>query len=154
MADRPLVILGAGTFAIEALEIAELAGGFRPIAFAVSDPPVPGTTHAGLPVIHVDDLPAPDAIVVATGIVSTRRRHIVRPVAARGYAFTALVHPSAIVSPRARVEPGATVGAGVIIASHARVGAHVLINRGANIGHDDVLEPLRRSAPARRWPAR
>ena len=142
MSGRPIVILGAGTYAIEALEIAELAGGFQPIGFAVSDPPAVGATHAGLPVMFVDDLPPAASIVVASGIVSTRRRRIVEAVAARGYTFTALVHPRAIVSPRARIEAGATIGAGVIVASHTHIGAHVLLNRGANIGHDNDLQPF------------
>jgi acetyltransferase EpsM len=134
-----LIILGAGTFAIETLEIAELAGGFLPIGFAVSDPPPPGTIHAGLPVYHVDDLPRAGSVVLAAGIVSTRRRHLVEHARARGHAFATLVHPSAVVSPRASLDHGAVIGAGVIVASNTRIAAHVLLNRGANIGHDNHL---------------
>jgi acetyltransferase EpsM len=142
VADRPLIILGAGTYAIEALEIAELGGGFTPVGFAVSDPPAAGTTHVGLKVYHVDDLPPPGSVVVATGIVSTRRRGLIEAVQARGHDFVALVHPGAMVSPRATIDAGATVGAGVIVASHTRIGAHVLLNRGANIGHDNDVQPF------------
>ncbi|HEY0875027.1 MAG TPA: acetyltransferase [Vicinamibacterales bacterium] len=139
MPDTPLLILGAGTFAIETLEIAELAGGFRPAGFVVSDPPAV-REHAGFPVYEEGSIPEPllHAHVVA-GIVSTRRRAFVERMAARGFTFTALRHPTAIVSPRASIAPGAVIGAGVIVASNTSVGPHVLLNRGANIGHDNRI---------------
>jgi len=142
MTDVGLFILGAGSFAIETLEIAELTGGFRPLGFAVSDLPAPGATHAGLPVLHVDSLPPVGSIVVVAGIVSTKRRRIVSDVARRGYRFATLVHPRAIVSTRASIGAGSIVGAGVIVASNTIIGANVILNRGANVGHDNRLDPF------------
>ena len=140
MPDIPLLILGAGSFAIEALEIAELAGGFRPLGFVVSDPAPPGSTHAGLPVYGEDAIPAELAgAQVVGGIVSTRRRAFIERIEARGFVFTTLRHPTAIVSPRATLMPGALLGAGVIVASNTRIGAHTVLNRGANVGHDNQL---------------
>jgi acetyltransferase EpsM len=140
MPDVPLLILGAGTFAVETLEIAELAGGFRPLGFVVSDPAGRDARHAGLPVYHEDALPpGAGAARLVAGIVSTRRRAFVTRMRDRGFAFATLVHPSAIVSPRAVVADGAVIGAGVIVASNTQVGAHVLLNRGANVGHDNRL---------------
>jgi sugar O-acyltransferase (sialic acid O-acetyltransferase NeuD family) len=140
MAEIPLLILGAGTFAIETLEIAELAGGFRPLGFIVSERPREGASHAGLPVFHAGATPVGpgDALLVA-GIVSNRRRAFIEEMHDRGFRFATLVHPGAIVSPRAVVMEGAVIGAGVIVASHTHVGAHALLNRGANIGHDNTL---------------
>jgi acetyltransferase EpsM len=140
MPDIPLLILGAGSFAIEALEIAELSGGFRPAGFVVSDPSPNGSSHAGLPVYAENAIPAEflGAHVVG-GIVSTRRRAFIERIAARGFVFATLRHPTAIVSPRATLMPGALLGAGVIVASNTRVGAHTLLNRGANVGHDNQL---------------
>jgi sugar O-acyltransferase (sialic acid O-acetyltransferase NeuD family) len=140
---RPLLILGAGSFAIEVLEAAELAGA-RVAGFVVSDDLAPPTLrHAGLPVFVESAVPfAPHEVSLAGGIVTTRRRAFVERMAARGFTFLTVVHPSAIVSPRARLDEGAFVGAGVIVASHTRVGAHVLLNRGANVGHDNEVEPF------------
>jgi UDP-perosamine 4-acetyltransferase len=140
---RPLLILGAGSFAIEVLEAAELAG-VRVAGFVVSDDLAPPTPrHAGLPVFVESAVPfAPEEVALAGGIVTTRRRAFVERMTARGFAFLTVVHPSAIVSPRARIDDGAFVGAGVIVASHTHVGAHVLLNRGANVGHDNALEPF------------
>lgn len=140
MPEIPLLILGAGSFAIETLEIAELAGGFRPVGFVVSERTPGQEGHAGLPVFTEDAIPAElaDAQVVA-GIVSTRRRPFIERMAGRGFSFTTLRHPTAVISPRAAIGSGAIIGAGVIVASNTRVGSHVLLNRGANIGHDNEL---------------
>lgn len=139
MCDTALIILGAGSFAIEALEIAELTGRFRPIGFAVSDPPSPGTRHAGLPVMHVDDLPPPGTVVVVAAIVTTKRRQIVTHVLGQGHRFATLIHPRAVVSPRATVADGTIIGAGAIVASNTQIGPHVILNRGANVGHDNRI---------------
>jgi sugar O-acyltransferase (sialic acid O-acetyltransferase NeuD family) len=142
MPDTSLLILGAGTFAIETLEIAELAGGFTPAGFVLSHTPV-STSHAGLPVFEESGIP--DSLrtaLIVGGIVSTRRRGFIERLARRGYSFATLRHPSAVISPRAVVAAGAVVGAGVIVASNTQVGPHVLLNRGANIGHDNQLGPF------------
>lgn len=140
MRKRALFILGAGSFAIEALEIAMLDGAFDPIGFVVSEPLQPPATHAGLPVYHEDALP-PEAsgAEFIGGIVTTRRQAFVERLLKRGCVFATLRHPSAILSPRAEFGAGSLVGAGTIVASNTIVGAHVLINRGANIGHDNRL---------------
>jgi sugar O-acyltransferase (sialic acid O-acetyltransferase NeuD family) len=139
MSETALIILGAGSFAVEALEIAELMGGFTPIGFAVSDPPAPGSAHAGLPVMHVGDLPAPGTVVVVAAIVSTQRRRIVTDVLRCGHRFATLIHPRATVSPRASIADGAIIGAGAIVASNTAIGPHVILNRGANVGHDNRI---------------
>lgn len=140
MTEIPVVILGAGTFAIEVLEAAELAG--RDVrGFLVSDANWRASVeHAGRPVFTPDDLPwRPGEVQLVAGIVSTKRRVLVDAMAARGFSFAAVRHPSAIVSPRASVAPGSVIGAGVIVSANTRVGEHVILNRGANIAHDVVL---------------
>lgn len=146
--SHPLVILGAGTFATEVLEAAEL--GHREVrGFLVSDASWRAQpTHEGLPVYTPEDLPfGPDEIHLIAGIVSTKRRQIVEAMAARGFAFGTVQHPSAIVSPRARIAAGAFIGAGVIVSAHTQVGPHVILNRGANVAHDVVLGPLATVGP-------
>lgn len=44
-------------------------------------------------------------------------------------------------------ECGAVIGAGVIVASNTVVGPHVLLNRGANVGHDNWLGEFVTIAP-------
>jgi sugar O-acyltransferase (sialic acid O-acetyltransferase NeuD family) len=140
VSTRPLLILGAGTFAVELLEAAELSG-HAVAGFVVSDAAFRTVAQVeGLPVFTMDDLPiAPPDVVCVAGIVSTRRCAFVEQMEARGFAFTSVRHPSSIVSPRASVSAGAFIGAGVIVSASSRVGSHVVLNRGANIAHDVQL---------------
>src|SRR5690348_15793235 len=108
--QTPLLILGAGAFAVEALEIAELAGHFHPLGFVVSDDVQASAEHAGLPVYRESSLPCdPKDVRLAAGIMTTRRRAFVERLEARAFTFTAIVHPSAVVSPRASIAAGAVV---------------------------------------------
>ncbi len=136
--DTPLLILGAGDFAMEVLDIAECAGGFQPLGFVNSlERPAPGTRHAGLPVYWAEDLPvAADQCALAGGIVSTRRRAFLEAVQSRGYRFARVLHPSATISRHAELGAGAVVNAGVIISRGAVIAPQVVVNRGALIGHD------------------
>ncbi len=137
MSESPLLILGAGTFATEVLEAAERSGRIVR-GFVVSDDGFRTTReHEGLPVFVPDEIVwSRDEVMCVAGIVSTKRRTIVELMAARGYTFASVVHPTAIVSRRASIAPGAFVSAGAIVAANTRVGAHVVLNRGANVAHD------------------
>lgn len=140
MAGRPLVILGAGSFAVETMEAAELSGR-TVLGFLVSDKQFRSADqHEGKPIFVPDDLPwSPSEVSCIAGIVSTKRRGFIQAMLARDFEFAAVVHPTAIVSPRATIEAGALVGAGAIVSAHTRVGPHVILNRGANIAHDVTL---------------
>ena len=97
---------------------------------------------------HEDAIPASATTAqVISGIVTSRRRPFIERMATRGYGFASLVHPSAIVSPRATLSAGVIIGAGVIVASNTVVGPHVLLNRGANVGHDNWLGEFVTIAP-------
>jgi acetyltransferase EpsM len=138
----PLLILGRGTFAVEALDIAETAGGFTPLGFVDSiERPAPGATHADLPVFWIDELPhaAPDCVLVSA-IVTNRRRAFVDAMRRRGYRFVSLVHPSSTISRRARIGEGCIVNAGAIVSQNTRIDGQVVLNRGCLIGHDVHVE--------------
>ncbi len=137
-AGPPLLIFGCGTFAVQVLEIAELAGGVSPVGFINSfEVPVPGTTLEKLPVHHIDALPfAPGDALVIGGVVSNRRRIGIEALAKRGYRFATLVHPGATISRRATLAAGCVVSSGVQIAAYADLREHAVVNRAASIGHD------------------
>jgi acetyltransferase EpsM len=141
MEPRSILFLGDGPFAVEALDIAEAAGGFKPLGFVNSqERPASGSTLEGLPVFWIDDLPfGSGECEVACAIVTTQRRAFIDDMRRRGYRFRSLIHPSANVSIRARIGDGCILNAGTVVASNADVGEHTIINRGALIGHDDLI---------------
>ena len=141
---KPLLILGSGTFALETLDIAETAGGFTPVGFVNSlERPAPGARHGGLPVFWIDDVPfRPEDCSLVAGIVSTRRRELIEVMQARGYRFTSVIHPSAVISRCATIGDGCVINAGVVVSQNASVDAHVILNRGSLIGHDNRIGPF------------
>lgn len=140
MASR-LLILGSGSFAVEALDIAELMGTFEVLGFVNSvDRILPSTLHSGLPVYSTDTLPAaPDDCMIVAGIVSNKRRAFVEQVSALGYRAATLVHPSSVVSPRATIGEGCIIGAAAVVASNTRLQPHVILNRGCLVGHGNDI---------------
>jgi sugar O-acyltransferase (sialic acid O-acetyltransferase NeuD family) len=139
METRSLLILGDGPFAVEALDIAEAAGGFTPLGFVNSvQRPVSGSTLAGLPIFWIDDIPfGADRCDVVCAIVTTRRRAFIEVMLGRGYRFGSLIHPFASVSRRARISDGCILNAGAVVGSNADLGEYTIVNRGALIGHDN-----------------
>jgi acetyltransferase EpsM len=136
-----LLILGAGTFAVEVLEMVESRGDLEAAGFLTNlERPAPDARHCGLPVYSADAPPfGPDECVLVSGIVSTKRRAFIEEMVARGYRFVSAVHRGAIVSPRASIGAGCAIGAGVVIGAHTRLGDHIVVNRGALVGHDNTI---------------
>ena len=137
----PLLILGSGTFALETLDIAETAGDYQPLGFVNSLERSPANaTHAGLPVFWVDDVPfKPGDCFLVAGIVSTHRRDIIETMAARGFRFVSVIHPSAVISRRSRIAEGCIINAAAVVSHNTTIEAHVILNRGCLVGHDNHI---------------
>ena len=140
----PLLILGAGSMAVEVLDIAETSGQFEVLGFVVNRPGAPAELE-GRPVYRLADLPP--GVACVAGIVSNQRRAFIEEVAALGHPFVSVIHPSAQISRRATILPGCVIHPGVIVASNTTIGAHCLLNRGALIGHDNRLEAFTTVGP-------
>lgn len=136
MANEPLVIVGAGTMAMEVADLISDVGGFDLLGFVV-DEPTEKKLLIDLPVWDISELPelACDPCLIA-GIFSPDRMKIIRKL--DGYWIT-IVHPSASVSKTATICKGVVINRQVAIGRDAYIGDHVLINRGATIGHHTVL---------------
>jgi acetyltransferase EpsM len=87
--------------------------------------------------------PAVDALILAIGDNSTRRR-LAERLAVR---FGSALHPRATISPSAHLEPGTVVMANATINADARVGAHGIVNVQASVDHDCRLENFVHLAP-------
>jgi sugar O-acyltransferase (sialic acid O-acetyltransferase NeuD family) len=146
---RPLVIIGAGGFAREVLQIAlDLAqrGGseetWDTVAFAVDARFVSSTTVHDLPVLSFEDAFGchPEAwAVIAVGSPATRRR-ISRQLESRVRGrWATLVHTTSWLGRRVTVAPGSVICAGCQITTDISIGTHVHVNLGCTIGHDSSL---------------
>jgi sugar O-acyltransferase (sialic acid O-acetyltransferase NeuD family) len=86
---------------------------------------------------EIDDLRDSHALICTLG--TTLREGWVTQMEARGFGFTTLVHPSAVVSRRTALGPGVAVDAGAVIAGFSTLDPHVRIGRRASIGHHTVI---------------
>lgn len=74
--------------------------------------------------------------IVAIGDAEIRERIV----NAHHLNWTAVIHPSAVVSPSAEIGEGTVVMPGAIINVRAKIGKHCIINSGAIVEHDNVIE--------------
>lgn len=81
-------------------------------------------------------------------IVSIGNNRIRRSIAEKVDAvFGMAVHPSAIVSGSARIDVGTVVMQGVIIQACVQIGKHCIINTGASIDHECVIDDFVHISP-------
>lgn len=81
--------------------------------------------------------------IIAVGDNTTRKKISGRVM----HRFTNTVHPSVIYSPFASIGTGSMVLHGSIIQAQAKIGDHVIINTGAQVDHDCVIENFVHIAP-------
>lgn len=133
---KPLLLLGGGAHAMVVAEAAIAAN--IPLAGFLDDDADANlrnlAPHLG-PISKLNDA-APEAnTIIALGDVAIRAwvvKRLSRP-------STAVVHPSAVVSPTAVLGAGVFVGPLAVIHARARVGDHAIINTAAVIEHDCAI---------------
>jgi acetyltransferase EpsM len=137
MENKPLLILGTGTFAVEIADVAAeipnvlVAGFVENLDRGRCAEPLDGKR-----VYWVEELRALAGLHrVVCGLGTTHRSRFTEQAVALGCEFATLVHPTARLSASSSLGKGAILNAGVIVASHTQLGAHVSVNRAATIGH-------------------
>lgn len=151
MADgRPQVVLfGASEHARVVADIARCAGCD---VIAVVDEDQGKPDFGGIPIVH-DVAQAVHRYeegrwCISIGDNHTRAQVVERLLAMRpNLAFITLVHPRAVVADDAQVAEGTVVMAGAVVNPGSRIGRHCIINTGACIDHDNVLEDFSSAAP-------
>ena len=135
---RPLLILGARTFAPEVADLVSEIPGFRVVGFVENmETERCRETLEGLSILWVDDLrQLAERHWAVCALGTTHRSGFIEQVAEYGISFATLTHPFARISSKSSVGEGTIVSAGAIIAAHTQIGRHVIVNRGALIGHD------------------
>jgi acetyltransferase EpsM len=87
--------------------------------------------------------------VLGFGALETRFRRLeaVRRLAPRVAGWASVIHKSAWISPTSVIAEGSVIMPGVMIQTGARIGAHCVVNTGAVVEHDVVLEDFVQVAP-------
>lgn len=150
---RPLVVVGAGGFGRETLDVARAINRESDhvvwdIRGVVDDSPCTedlarlerqGVEWLG-PLERLSDLPAGTMVTIGVGSPEARRRLDTRITAGDMARLATLVHPSAVVGTDSHVGEGNIICAGVSIGTNVVLGRSVHLNPHAVIGHDTVLE--------------
>lgn len=148
MTPTPLLLVGAGGFARETLELVRAINRAAPawevLGFLDDDPAREGSVVSGIRVIGpsaaVHDLA--DAHVVAC-VASPgdphRRLRLVSRLGLPAERYATLVHPAAVVPESATLGPGTVLHATTVLTADVTVGAHVAVMPAVVLTHDDVV---------------
>lgn len=143
-----LLLLGAGGFARETLELVRAVNGagilWDVLGFLDDDPHLHGRKVGGVPVLGPTDAAHdyPDAFVTATvaspGDPGRRLRLVARlDIALERYAT--LIHPDAVVPERTLIGHGSVLHARVVATADIELGAHVAVMPAVVLTHDDFV---------------
>lgn len=141
---RPLLVVGAGGMAREALEAAAAAGCWQVLGVLDDDPTRHGALVGGAPVLGpveaAHDHPEA-AVVVCTGRPDDygSRERIVARLRLPPDRWATVVHPAAALAGSCRLGEGCVVLAGVVATADVTVGRHVVVMPHVTLTHDDVV---------------
>lgn len=152
---RNFVIIGAGGFAREVLDIFEAcieAGeNFNVLGYIVEARfSAPGTIVNDQPVLGGFEwfkTQPPDTYTVCGVGAPEVRRRLALQAEQNGARFGNIIHPNAVVTRRVMLGEGVVITAGCIFTNQIRLGNHVHVNLDCTIGHDAVLEDYATLAP-------
>jgi sugar O-acyltransferase (sialic acid O-acetyltransferase NeuD family) len=150
---RPVVVVGAGGFGREVLDVVGAANDFaaRPrfdVYGVVDDAPsevnLRRLTRRGVKFLGSIEqwLHSSDgaAYVIGVGSPSARRRLDALLGTEGREPVAAVVHPAAVVGSEAQIGPGTVVCGGVQVSTNVTLGRQVHLNPNATIGHDAVVD--------------
>ena len=140
-----VVVLGAGGHAKPVIEALRAMG--AEVLGVLDDAPrgpVLGAARLGA----LSDLArfAGEAAAIAIGDNATRAR-LGDACLAAGLSLPPVLHPAALLSPSAVIEAGAQIMARAAVGPEARVGRLVLVNTGAIVEHDCVVDEAAHLGP-------
>lgn len=150
---RPLVVLGAGGFARETVQLlrvhpasASRGESYEVTGFLDDDPRRRGTRVDGVPVLgpteQAGEHAARGAVLLACvgnpGAPLSRQQLVAR-LGLPDEAWATVVHPLASVSPDSVVGPGSVLHAGVVLTAGVWVGRHVAVMPHVVLTHDDEV---------------
>ncbi|GHC04735.1 acetyltransferase [Cerasicoccus arenae] len=145
--STPLLIIGAGGFALEAIWLAEAMNTVKSadwhLVGLADDSVSAGETIGGLPVLGTPDvaaqqLPSGTAFHIAIGDNRVRLR-LADELIALGLTPASLISPKAEIASDAQIGLGSFIGHFASIAPQTVIGAQALINVSAVVGHEAII---------------
>jgi sugar O-acyltransferase (sialic acid O-acetyltransferase NeuD family) len=147
-ATTPLLLVGAGGFARETLELVRACNRSAPtwdiLGLLDDDPRLRGSEIKGVPVLGpceaVHDHPdALVAVCVASPSGPMRRLSLVARLGLPPERYATLLHPAAVVPDSTDLGPGCVLHATTVLTADIRLGAHVAAMPAVVLTHDDVV---------------
>src|SRR5690625_1693719 len=139
--NKKLLIIGAGGHGKVVADIAMKMNKWDEIAFLDNDENLKSVL--GLSILDKSDnvLSYIDEyeIFVATGNNSTRQK-VYEMLFKADANIPTLIHPNAVIGKEVKVEVGTVIMAGVVINSSTQIGTGCIINTGATVDHDNIIE--------------
>ena len=149
--ELPVIVVGGGGHAkvlVSALLLRKRSVlGFVDLNLKLS--PLLGAPHLGNDGAVLGHPPDGVQLVNGVGSVSCTGNHrkVYDWFVQKGYCFATVVHPSAVVAPEVHIEDGVQVLAGTIVQAGCRLGANVIVNTGAQVDHDCIIDSHAHLAP-------
>jgi len=139
MTSGRVILVGAGRFAEETLDVAADAG-VVVAAMVEGIDPSRAAPDADPPILWVDDQSTFEpGTPIVPAIGSPRRQALIERLEAEGRTLATIIHPSAVVARTAVLGPGCVVFPQVVVGARTRVGRGTILNRGVLIGHHTVI---------------
>jgi sugar O-acyltransferase (sialic acid O-acetyltransferase NeuD family) len=144
----PLLLVGAGGFARETLELVRAINRLSPVwevrGVLDDDPGRHGSDLHGVGILGPSEAvhDHPDALVaacVASPSDPMRRLALVSRLALPPERYATLVHPTAVVPESATIGEGSVLHAATVLTADVRLGAHVAVMPAVVLTHDDVI---------------
>jgi UDP-perosamine 4-acetyltransferase len=143
---KPIIVLGAGGHA-KVLISSLLLDNFEVVGILDNDENKIGQQVLGISVIGNDEAIEKyscDSIELVNGVGSVKstalRKKIFELFKNKGYTFTSVIHPSAIVAFGVKLGEGVQIMAGAVVQAGVCLGNNVIINTKASVDHDCFIE--------------
>jgi sugar O-acyltransferase (sialic acid O-acetyltransferase NeuD family) len=146
---RPLLLIGAGGFARETIELVRAANRVAPtwelLGVLDDDPAKHGSSVLGVEIIGPSEAAHDHPNALVTACVASpgdplRRLRLVYRLELGPERYATLLHPSAVIPDSATIGPGSVLHAGAILTADVSIGAHVAIMPAVVLTHDDIVE--------------
>lgn len=149
--ELPVIVIGGGGHA-KVLVSTLLLCQRRVLGFVdpnLALPPLLGISNLGNDSAVFNHPPDKVELVNGVGSVgcSRNRQDVYDRFVERQYRFATVIHPSAVVAPEVEIQNGVQIFAGAVVQAGSRLGVNVIINTGARVDHDCIIESHAHVAP-------